>query len=373
LKVLHVVSVADAQSIPLELAVAIGRSGADTIVAAFRSSGDHPGDDPSCGTLTLGARSPFDLPAILRLRTLIATERPDILHVHHATSALWAVLAALTVRPSPILLKSEHNDHRFQPWHHGAINVLLYPLLSAIVCNSDTTLASFSRLERRLAGRKALRIYNGVNLGAVRSRSASRPSAALHPDRTVRIGHVARLVPQKNQARLIEGLAHARRATGRDLRLEIVGNGPLLEDLKVTARAAGVRDHVHFAGALTRAQVYDRLATWDAFVMPSLFEGFCNALVEAMAAGLPVAVSDIDTLREVAGRDVPTFDQTDPAAIGAALARLAVSPRAPNAHVDRFAIRAAVVRHLALYQALLEGRKRDVGLAAPGSAEGVEP
>jgi glycosyltransferase involved in cell wall biosynthesis len=363
-KVLHLVSVANAQSVPLELALAMRKRVPDTIVAAFGADGDHPSDHDADSVVCLDACGPFDLAAIARLRGLLARERPDILHLHHAVSAFWGGLVARTIRPAPLLVKTEHNDHRAQRPYQAVINAMLYPRLRAIVCNSDTTLASFSAVERLLAGDRALRIYNGLDLGRVRDR-ASRVRTG---DGTVRIGHVGRLVEQKNQARMIEGLARARAVTGLDLRLEIVGGGPLLPDLQATARRAGVADFVEFAGAVTRGGVYERLARWDAFVMPSKFEGFCNALVEAMAAGLPIAVSDIDTLREVAGAGALRFDPADAASIGEAFARLARMDRSRDRFVERYDMTRAVDRHVALYRRLLAG----LHPVAPGPLLGPE-
>jgi glycosyltransferase involved in cell wall biosynthesis len=352
LRILHLVSVADSQSIPLELALSLRKRDPGSRVAGFYAQGDHLEDHDRREVAVLGAKGSFDFPAIGRLRRLLVSQAPDIVHLHHAVSAFWCTLVALTVRPMPILVKTEHNDHRRQRWHQGAVNVIIYPFMRAIVCNSDATLASFSRLERWLAGTRALRIHNGMNLRQVRSKAARTTGG----DHVIRIGHVGRLVAQKNQARMIEGLAIARAVTGRDLRLEIVGNGPLMDDLVRTAHAFGVSDAVVFTGALTRVAVYERLGQWDAFVMPSEFEGFCNALVEAMAAGLPVAVSDIDTLREVAGEGALRFDPYDPEAIGAAMAALVGLPRRSNRFVERYDMVHTIARHMALYEALVAGR-----------------
>jgi glycosyltransferase involved in cell wall biosynthesis len=216
-----------------------------------------------------------------------------------------------------------------------------------------------------LAGDRALRIYNGLDLGRVRDR-ASRVRTG---DGTVRIGHVGRLVEQKNQARMIEGLARARAVTGLDLRLEIVGGGPLLPDLQATARRAGVADFVEFAGAVTRGGVYERLARWDAFVMPSKFEGFCNALVEAMAAGLPIAVSDIDTLREVAGAGALRFDPADAASIGEAFAL--TCPHGPFARPFRRPLRHGPCRRAA-HVALPAAPRRSAPCRAGSASRGSE-
>ena len=120
-----------------------------------------------------------------------------------------------------------------------------------------------------------------------------------------------------------------------------------------------------FTGALTREAVYEKLGQWDAFVMPSKFEGFCNALIEAMAAGLPVAVSDIDTLREVAGEGALRFDPYDPQAIGAAMVALVGLPRRSTRFVERYDMAHAVARHVALYEALLAGRSPSVTARLP--------
>ncbi|KPQ17786.1 MAG: Glycosyltransferase [Rhodobacteraceae bacterium HLUCCO18] len=361
LRILHLVSVADSQSIPLELALSLRKREPGTVIAGFYAQGDHPVDHDRREVMILAAKGPFDIAAIARLRSLMASHSPDIVHLHHAVSAFWCALVALTVRPVPILVKTEHNDHRGQSWHQGAVNLILYPFLRAIVCNSDATLSSFSRIERWLAGRRALRIHNGLNLRQVRSKAAR----TMRKDHVIRMGHVGRLVSQKNQARMIKGLAIARAVTGRDLRLEIVGNGPLMDDLVRTARAAGVANAVVFTGALTREAVYEKLGQWDAFVMPSKFEGFCNALIEAMAAGLPVAVSDIDTLREVAGEGALRFDPYDPQAIGAAMVALVGLPRRSTRFVERYDMAHAVARHVALYEALLAGRSPSVTARLP--------
>jgi glycosyltransferase involved in cell wall biosynthesis len=78
---------------------------------------------------------------------------------------------------------------------------------------------------------RGLRIYNGLDLGRIRAMAQGRAPRA----GPIRIGHVGRLVEQKNQARLIEALARARRESGLDLRLDIVGNGPLLPELRQLA------------------------------------------------------------------------------------------------------------------------------------------
>ena len=78
-----------------------------------------------------------------------------------------------------------------------------------------------------------------------------------------------------------------------------------------------------FTGWIPREQLYDLYARAFAFVYPSRFEGFGMPVLEALAAGIPTACSDIPPLREISGGAALHFDPLDPAALGDALARLA--------------------------------------------------
>jgi glycosyltransferase involved in cell wall biosynthesis len=102
------------------------------------------------------------------------------------------------------------------------------------------------------------------------------------------IVNVARLFVEKNHAFLLDVL---RRLPG--MHLAIAGDGRLREQLREQAKALGVAERTHFLLTLERAQIPNLLKAADLFVLPSLFEGHSNALLEAMNAGLPVVVGNI--------------------------------------------------------------------------------
>lgn len=134
-------------------------------------------------------------------------------------------------------------------------------------------------------------IPNGVAAAPTADRAAIRKEWGCRDDDLV-LGCVARLEAQKNPLFMIELL---RRLPAR-VRLVWVGDGSLRDELTRAAEAAGVRDRVHCDG--WRADARQRMAGFDVFVLPSLFEGFPLAILEAMAAGLPSVVSDVDANRE---------------------------------------------------------------------------
>ena len=83
------------------------------------------------------------------------------------------------------------------------------------------------------------------------------------------------------------------------VKLEIVGSGPLLEAFQVMACGLGVEEHVEFTGFVEYAQMPDRYASADLFVLPSRRESFGLVLAEAMAARLPVVATQVGAIPEV--------------------------------------------------------------------------
>jgi len=93
-------------------------------------------------------------------------------------------------------------------------------------------------------------------------------------------------------------------------------------ELRERAEAAGVSGDVRFPAWISGAEVQALWQVADAFVFPSLYEGFGLPVLEAMARGVPVACSDASSLPEVAGDAALLFDPNDEAAIAAAVQRL---------------------------------------------------
>jgi glycosyltransferase involved in cell wall biosynthesis len=93
-------------------------------------------------------------------------------------------------------------------------------------------------------------------------------------------------------------------------------------ELRERARALRIEDEVLFPAWISPAELEGLWALADAFVFPSLYEGFGLPVLEAMARGVPVACSNASSLPEVAGEAALLFDPRDEAAIAGALQRL---------------------------------------------------
>jgi glycosyltransferase involved in cell wall biosynthesis len=130
---------------------------------------------------------------------------------------------------------------------------------------------------------------------------------------------VSTLHPHKNLDRLIR--AYARRK--RDWRLIIAGmRGFFADSLDALIADLGVGDSVRLTDWIPREDLLQLYAKAQAFVYPSTFEGFGMPVLEAMAAGIPVACSDIPPMREVAGDAALFFDPLSEDEIEEALDRI---------------------------------------------------
>ncbi len=135
--------------------------------------------------------------------------------------------------------------------------------------------------------------------------SAKRP----HKNLPALIGALAQLSPEHRPLLVLPGYATAHETELREL-----------------AHAAGVEDDVRFLGWCTGEEIEGLWALAEAFVFPSLYEGFGLPVLEAMARGVPVACSGTSSLPEVAGEAALLFDPRDQRAIAAALTRLLEDP-----------------------------------------------
>jgi glycosyltransferase involved in cell wall biosynthesis len=272
----------------------------------------------------------------------------------------------------PVVLRTEHlpflSSH---PWHSGQYARML-PHLDRLVCVSEGTRATY--LAGGVPRGLVTAIRNGVTpRPAGRARAEVRAALGLADDEPA-ILTVARLTPQKDHRALLAAIPAVLAAEPR-ARFLWVGTGPLERHLRRAVRAAGLGRSVRLLGA--RDDVPDLLAAADLFVLPSRFEGLPLALLEAMAAGLPVVAPHVCGTEEVVehGRTGLLAESRDPEALALAVSAVLALPDrgAALGAADRRRVMLAfdagrMVREtLALYCDLLAR----ADLAAAGRAAGV--
>jgi len=209
-------------------------------------------------------------------------------------------------------------------------------------------------------------IVNGVDIRRFQvsgERAALCAELGLSSD-TYLFATVGRLTEQKGHYYLIKA-ARDVVAAHPEAHFVLIGDGELCTALTAQAATAGIAEHIHFVGV--RSDIPILLASVDAFVLPSLWEGLSIALLEAMAAGKPIvatAVSGtVDVLQDgITGRVIPPGDG---ASLAAAMMQFITDPdiarnlgHAAKSHViAHYSAQVQAERHLTLYQQVINHKQ----------------
>jgi len=165
---------------------------------------------------------------------------------------------------------------------------LLYTKADGIIVQSEGMKQDLLDFLPSLSPNKVIRIYNPLDVTTV-LRQAGKKEDAFLPSSPKQIVAAGRLTYQKGFDLLLSAFAQVAQIV-QDVRLTILGEGPLEAELKAQARALGIEERVCFLGF--QRNPYAFLAQADLFVLPSRWEGFPNILLEALACGCRVVATD---------------------------------------------------------------------------------
>lgn len=188
---------------------------------------------------------------------------------------------------------------------------------STIVCISDFTRSQLCRVSAPAHWHKARVVRCGIDLDRFAYRELAR-------DKDVPvIVTVGRLSAEKGQTILLEAcriLADRQMA----FRLDMIGAGPLEQELRSQIARLGLEGAVTLRGELPPGRVAEELALADLFCLPSFSEGLPVSIMEAMAVGVPVVTSFIAGIPELAVNEETalTVPPADPEALADALQRI---------------------------------------------------
>ena len=255
------------------------------------------------------------------LPRLAAREGVDLVHSLASTAPLWGRFRRVVTVHDLIYA-------RFPEAHAGLRDKGMRVLVPQAVRRSHRVIADSQSTRNdliELLGVRSDRIdVVPLGLGSVR-RAAPLPERETRArfelgERRVVLSLSAKR-PHKNLIALIDALA---RLPADSRPLLVLPGYPTAHEAELRERAvsAGVADDVRFPAWVSAAELEGLWALADAFVYPSLYEGFGLPVLEAMARGVPVACSDASSLPEVAGEAALLFDPHDEAAVAAALRRL---------------------------------------------------
>ncbi|TMH64777.1 MAG: glycosyltransferase family 4 protein [Betaproteobacteria bacterium] len=241
------------------------------------------------------------LAGLVALRRVLASERVDVVNSHSSTDSWLAALACrafwLGKRRPPALVRTRHISARIPT---GAATRWLYARATAEIVTTGEAIRQQLIRAAGVSPARVTSIPTGIDLKhfAPGDKSAARRALNL-PEEAPLIGIVATLRSWKGHRFLVEAmtlLAH------RDARLAVVGDGPQKDALAAQVRELGLRERVRLVG--NQQDVAPWLRAFDVFALPSYAnEGVPQALLQAMAVGVPCVTTAVGAIGEIAIHD----------------------------------------------------------------------
>ena len=301
IKALHVIGalpIGGAERVVADLVTGLNPDRYDCRVCCVNEGGPVADELASRGleVHVLGKRMKFDPLAVVKLARLIRERSIGIVHTHNFTANAFARPAARLGR-APVVVATYHGKACCTGRVRVLANRILARTADRIIAVSDDLRNTILQAER-LSPDQVITIPNGIDVEryqAQRGNEDLKRSLGLPPSSKV-VAIIAALTPVKDHRTFL----HAARVIAErepDARFLIVGDGPLRGELEALAAELGISQNAVFAG--WRQDVVDLLAMTDVSVLSSVSEGTSIALLESMAAGVPIVATEVGGNSEV--------------------------------------------------------------------------
>jgi glycosyltransferase involved in cell wall biosynthesis len=302
------------------------------------------------------ARSPY--------RRLIKENDYDLVHAFFGFPTGW--LCRLSAAKLPYVISLRGSDVPGGNVRFTLDYKIFGPLVFKPIWKNAATLVACSEGLRR----RALRfmplasidvITNGVDLERFHpAGDSNRPGNTKAPAERLRLLTVGRLSATKRVDMLIEAvriLSH----NGPFVHLTIVGGGALGPELKRSVAEAGLGDTIEVTGRIDPEKMPQVYRQHHIFVSASMQEGMSNAMLEAMASGLPIVATRCEGVDELIADNGIVVDQADPEGIADVIRKLAAEPEtrisqsiAARKRADKFSWDGVASSYLELYHKVLD-------------------
>ncbi|MDI6794917.1 MAG: glycosyltransferase [bacterium] len=295
-KVMHVVNrlnYAGLEMVVYNLIRQLDAKWTSSIICCLDDAGPFGEDLKSDGwpIIELGRRSGIDWLLPWRLARLMCSHQIDIVHTHNAAPYFYGTIAAKLAR-IPGVISTKHGNEERQSKRLAGLCYRLLSLLNNRVVTVSDELKNYLITRGEVSPAKVMTVVNGVDVDQYQikiDRTGKRKELGLSETDFV-VGHTARLSPVKDQSTLLKAIAAAMKVFPQ-IRLIIIGEGPLKAQLEVLADKLKISDKVFFLGI--RRDMPEIFQIMDLFVLSSLNEGTSMTLLEAMAASLPIVATKV--------------------------------------------------------------------------------
>jgi glycosyltransferase involved in cell wall biosynthesis len=384
MKVLHIITGLDAGGAEIQLALILKYTRHETDVVTLYNPGPVADLIRSGGTSVrdIGMRRNTEVSALLRLRSLIAEGRYDVVHTHLFRTQIYGRPAAW-LAGTPVVLTTEHSIGETHI-ERRKMTSTVRGLYLASELFSDATIAVADVVKERLikwgvSGRKITVIPNGLDVPALAfdpaARQQVREQFGISPDTYV-IGALGRLDPNKRLDLVVEA---AMPVLGDQCKILVIGRGEDQARVEAAVDRLGMREHVIFGGF--QSDTAAMMASFDLYVAASVQETFGLSVLEAMASGLPVLYTvcpALDGLPTSQARQVPGTVEGLGTEIRKAVEAGPQPREADETVFASYGMASVVTKIDDLYEQIAASRRRPArrlaarrrrGLSQPGSAQ----
>ncbi len=270
----------------------------------------------------------YNIFSVPKLVSAIRKHKIDVLHANNPPSgAIAYMVKKLTGIPVVYTLRGTIPDNKAARGSMVSKPLSLMEKMALRAADMSTALTEHIKRTTEKYHRRKLRmvvIPNGIDTSKKGKAGKVRKELGLKKEHKV-ITFVGRLVGVKGLKYLIDAMKGISKSHP-DVRLLIVGGGPIKDSLEEQARRNGVKENVIFTGP--RTDVPDILADSDMLVLPSLHEGFPNVVLEAMAAGRPVVATRVTSNPEIVKPEFGALaEPRDPESLEKAISSMLSSKR----------------------------------------------
>ncbi len=220
-------------------------------------------------------------------------KEPDILYSRFWTTKPAVVFAGRILGIKTVAVEVSNIKESLKRWPPivrnaiGFAKVFCYRMADMVIVLSNGGRKSLAQLG---VGERMRTVQNGVDIERIEKLSTEEAEHRWFDEEIPVAAAVGRLFPSKGYENLVKAVSAVNDVT--PLRLLLVGDGPLKSKIVSTAKEFDMGDKIDFTGSVLNPHKY--AARCNIFICSSLFEGFSNSLLEALALGLPVVSTDHD-------------------------------------------------------------------------------
>lgn len=276
------------------------------------------------------------LSAVFSIAQYIKQQQVNILQSFHSASDLIGPLAAILSLRKTRILSSRRDLGYTKSDRHVQMQRYINFFVDGILANSSAVKQSVIEKEGYPESQIDI-IFNGIDTGVFSTDDSSRQKqrcAMGVNDQAVLVGSVGNIRPVKGYDILVEAAAIVCKSD-QAVRFSHAGEGALKEQLEARCMELGISDRFNFMGANRDVQTF--LSALDIYVQPSRSEGLSNAIIEAMAARLPVVATDVGGNPDLIENDVTGLltPSEDSSALAEKILQLVRQPTMRSALADR--------------------------------------